>query len=84
MCVSRTVYASEYKIFTKRSGKRIRRVGGGPREEEEDEEWWGEDGGGGANQLSPPSWGSSPSPCVSDVHSVRLSLNSCMMSVESL
>jgi len=44
MCVSRTVYASEYKIFTKRSGKRIRRVGGGggPREEEE---WVRGDGG---------------------------------------
>lgn len=35
-------------------------------------------------QLSPPSWGSSPSPWVSDVHRVRLSLNNCMISVESL
>jgi hypothetical protein len=38
----------------------------------------------GPDQLSPPSWGSSPSPCVSEVQSVRLSLRSCMMSVESL
>uniref|UniRef100_A0A0E9Y086 Uncharacterized protein n=1 Tax=Anguilla anguilla TaxID=7936 RepID=A0A0E9Y086_ANGAN len=27
---------------------------------------------------------SSPSPCMSEVHSVRLSRNNCMMSVESL
>lgn len=36
------------------------------------------------HQLSPPSCGSSPSPWVSDVQSVRLSLSSCIMSVESL
>lgn len=35
-------------------------------------------------QLSPPSCGSSPSPWVSEVQRVRLSLNNCMMSVESL
>lgn len=40
MCVSRTVYASEYKIFTKRSGKRIR----------DDEEWEEGNGKGGGTR----------------------------------
>jgi len=35
-------------------------------------------------QLSPPSAASSPSPVVSLVHSVRLSLSSCIIKVESL
>ena len=35
-------------------------------------------------QLSPPPSPSSPSPVVSEVHSVRLSRNSCMISVLSL